>query len=659
MKKCFTLSIAVLISAFAALSSFAQEVLKPKIVEKLQQNVFEVVVEKIQDDPLTYEKELPLDRLPYHIRMDKYDSIGTAFLLTDGHFYTAAHVLSLQSESQFTKYFIRSSDGTVYKIGQVLKFATNRDFVVFDAEGFDSKSTKGLQIETNPKLNSTVFAVGNAQGEGIVMRNGLLTSTTPESRNADWQWLRFSAAASPGNSGGPLVTTQGKVIGIVAMKNSSENLNYALPISEVNKVPDNKGIIDHEYYYFLPNIMEKRFYNISQFQMDLPQPLESVRTECCKAEKLHTENLVNTISKDFTFSGKENYVQNDPGNPLLNLKFSMDFPNIICLNEKGKWENYRPQNISTLKLENNGQLQVGSMLGVILSYLEKPDNISVREYIENPKLLMDTLAKAFVLTRNVGQEKITITSYNEPFLTESHTDNLGRTWLISAYRIPFVDSIVYNYALPLPDGILNITTIRSTATTFNGINYDLKFLSDFVMIDYIGTVKEWKEYIDIPEEIYPRHIPVNNSIISFNDNNASIKIGEFDLTCPDNVFPVNDETEIFCEIGYRKNNENKLNLQISGITIATLQNSNDSTALFISKDYKPHPDCPKDFHDDYNELVQKTIPFNGEPFEQDQKTSIIIPEISDDSVTTFGLFYKGSKLDIIKENAYKLKALIK
>lgn len=232
MKKAFTLFATALVSIFCGISLFAQEVLKPKIVEKLQQNVFEVVVEKLQEDPLTYERELPLDRLPYHIRMDKYDSIGTAFLLTDGHFYTAAHVLNIPHTSLLTKYFIRSSDGAVYKIGNVIKFAGDRDFVVFDVEGFDKKNSKGLQIESNPKINSSVFAVGNAQGEGIVMRNGLLTSTTPENRNGAWQWLRFSAAASPGNSGGPLVTPQGKVIGIVAMKNSSETLTMPFQLQK-------------------------------------------------------------------------------------------------------------------------------------------------------------------------------------------------------------------------------------------------------------------------------------------------------------------------------------------------------------------------------------------------------------------------------------------
>ena len=55
------------------MNGFSQEALKSKIVTKLQQNVFEVVVKKIENDPLSYEKELPLDRIPYQLRIDKFE----------------------------------------------------------------------------------------------------------------------------------------------------------------------------------------------------------------------------------------------------------------------------------------------------------------------------------------------------------------------------------------------------------------------------------------------------------------------------------------------------------------------------------------------------------------------------------------------------------
>jgi serine protease Do len=78
-----------------------------------------------------------------------------------------------------------------------------------------------------------VLAVGNAFGEGVVIRDGLYTSATDEDQDGRWKWIRFSAAASPGNSGGPLLDGDGKVIGIVIGKSPNENLNYSLPIARV------------------------------------------------------------------------------------------------------------------------------------------------------------------------------------------------------------------------------------------------------------------------------------------------------------------------------------------------------------------------------------------------------------------------------------------
>ncbi|MCT7094643.1 trypsin-like peptidase domain-containing protein, partial [Salmonella enterica] len=79
----------------------------------------------------------------------------------------------------------------------------------------------------------------------------LYTSQTPEEQDGRWKWLRFSAAASPGNSGGPLLDKDGKVIGVVVMKSPDENLNYALPIDLVLKAPANLGDIDTRESYQL------------------------------------------------------------------------------------------------------------------------------------------------------------------------------------------------------------------------------------------------------------------------------------------------------------------------------------------------------------------------------------------------------------------------
>ena len=650
------ISTALVLFCFTA--AFAEEALSSEIVEQLQENVFEVVTLKIEEDPLTYEKKLPLDRLPYQIRTDKYDSIGTAFLMKDGHFYTAAHVLSLYKLSQSDKFFVRSTDGTTYKIGNVIKFASDRDFVIFDAVDFDA-SGKGLEFESKVKKNSTVYAVGNAQGEGIVIRNGLLTSETPEHRNGSWKWLRFSAAASPGNSGGPLVTSAGKVAGIVTMKNSSENLNYALPVSEISKVADNKGEIHGEFYYNIPNVLSQKFYHTVDCTLDLPMELEKVRDICHKKYKEATSEFFDSISPDYAYTGKENFVTKDPGTHILSSEWGPDFPNVLCLNDKGKWSSYSPQDISTVKLEKNGKIHIGAMCGFIMTYLKKPDNVSVESYIKDPKLLMDTLAKALTIPRVIGAEKIAITSYGKPSYTSTSKDVLGRTWLISAFNIPFADAVIYNLSLPLPDGIFTLTGLAGTDTIYNGYVYDLDFISDFVITSYTGTLKDWKEYMTIPESVYPRHDFIKDAKLNSVKTSTEFSFSKLNITCPKEVVNIDDKSVIDCGISLRPDEKNGLKLEMSYITVHAQENTNDETLVLFTNKYKPNKEASKDALDNYKKICSKTIPYDGKPFEQEQNTAIFHVDEKDDHVVIVTLIYKGSKMKIIEGNLEKLLKTIK
>ena len=137
----------------------------------------------------------------------------------------------------------------------------------------------GLKINEKAKMNTNVFPVGNASGEGIIIRNGILTSRTYEMEAGEWQWLRFSAAASPGNSGGPLINEEGEVIGIITMKSENENLNYALPIAETKNDPENTGIIKASVYYRLPNVTNEKELDDFKTQIKLPMKYKELHSQ--------------------------------------------------------------------------------------------------------------------------------------------------------------------------------------------------------------------------------------------------------------------------------------------------------------------------------------------------------------------------------------------
>ncbi len=158
-------------------------------------------MKKPEKDPLTYEKPLPLELLPYIERTDAYQAVGTAFALGSNTYVTAAHVLLAGMDSQYGSPALRRTDGSVYAIDRILKFSSYQDFVVFSVQ--IDPAPPGLDTNQQPQIDDPVMAVGNALGEGIVIRDGLYTSATAEEQDGRWKWIRFSAAASPGNSGGP------------------------------------------------------------------------------------------------------------------------------------------------------------------------------------------------------------------------------------------------------------------------------------------------------------------------------------------------------------------------------------------------------------------------------------------------------------------------
>jgi len=74
----------------------------------------------------------------------------------------------------------------------------------------------------------SVFAIGSPLGDFDSISSGVLSGY-------DHEYIRTDAKISPGNSGGPLITSDGKVIGINTMKRTAgkyEGLGFAIPVTK-------------------------------------------------------------------------------------------------------------------------------------------------------------------------------------------------------------------------------------------------------------------------------------------------------------------------------------------------------------------------------------------------------------------------------------------
>ncbi|MFO1328020.1 MAG: trypsin-like peptidase domain-containing protein [Rubrivivax sp.] len=164
-------------------------------------------------------------------------SLGTGVVIIDnGTILTNLHVVAGAKKVKVRFWNGHESDANVVGLQPendlaVLKAASLPD----DLEAATMRSTADLQPGDH------VVAVGHPFGIGPSVSAGVVSGLKREFRNPDGEKLltnliQFDAAANPGNSGGPLVTMDGHVVGIVtAILNPSEQrtfigIGFAVPI---------------------------------------------------------------------------------------------------------------------------------------------------------------------------------------------------------------------------------------------------------------------------------------------------------------------------------------------------------------------------------------------------------------------------------------------
>ncbi|WP_253707396.1 serine protease [Treponema sp. OMZ 799] len=597
----------------------AQAVLSPEVLNKINGAVFEVVVLKPEEGKVEYEKKLPMDRIPFAIRNDKYIPIGTAFLMDDGKFYSAAHVFNLYEESFYNDYYLRAVSGAIYKVGSVLSYSVERDFIVFEAENYKHVKGEGLSVLNEFNLNTPTFSVGNALGEGIIIRNGLLTSQTFEERNGEWKWLRFSAAASPGNSGGPLISPDGMVLGIITMKSENENLNYALPFAETKNIAKNIGTVYLPIFYNLPHILEERAFYEYRNEQKLPKKLTELRKSIILDYKNFTLDIIKDLKKKYDFLGSENFIKGEGSTELLYDSWNPSFSLILAREENKRWDLFLPNDIKEYKLPQNGNVIYGKMLGSVMAIVKKPNDIDQKTLITSPKLYMDYILTASRMYRYIAGEKIAISSYGEPSRSESHVDIYGRKWLVNYWELPFADSEVISFALPVPGGIFVITRIDSISSIRNGHNYDYAFLSDYILPSYSGTFGEWKEFFNLPPKTYPIDPIFSSMKFNFDSKNTAIKAGDYDFVISQKDFAADKDTNMDLSLGFFVK-DNKPAFDICAVNMYSNSRSDDYTYIRFAKTLRPPKNAPQDFLEAWQQKIDQAAPYNAKPYNQDQYT---------------------------------------
>jgi S1-C subfamily serine protease len=168
---------------------------------------------------------------------DSDDAVGTGVVIVEsGIILTNLHVVLQAKELRVIFADGSESEATVAGLRPEHDLAVLRAKVVpDDLQPATLGSTQGLAPGDQVIAVGFPFGIGPSVSAGVI--SGLKREfRSPQGKRVLTNLIQFDAAANPGNSGGPLVTMSGEVVGIVtAILNPSESrtfigIGFAVPI---------------------------------------------------------------------------------------------------------------------------------------------------------------------------------------------------------------------------------------------------------------------------------------------------------------------------------------------------------------------------------------------------------------------------------------------
>ena len=157
-------------------------------------------------------------------------SLGSGVILSsDGYILTNQHVVGDNTLRVTTELY----DGRKYN-AQLVGIDKGTDLAVLKIEDSDNPFPS-IEIEDSDKvmIGDIVLAIGNPYGLGQSVSMGIVSATGREFDNPYSNYIQTDASINRGNSGGALIDSKGRLIGINTLMRSSsggsEGIGLAIP----------------------------------------------------------------------------------------------------------------------------------------------------------------------------------------------------------------------------------------------------------------------------------------------------------------------------------------------------------------------------------------------------------------------------------------------
>jgi len=158
-------------------------------------------------------------------------SQGSGFFIADsGYVVTNAHVMEGATAAVIITY-----DGESHSVSRIGENPT-MDIILLKISSSDYKPLK-LGNSDDIQIGEKVIAIGNPLGLSFSVSDGIVSAIHREGENGLKVYIQTNADLNPGNSGGPLIDVNGKVIGINNFKVSeAEGLGFALESNYIREI---------------------------------------------------------------------------------------------------------------------------------------------------------------------------------------------------------------------------------------------------------------------------------------------------------------------------------------------------------------------------------------------------------------------------------------
>ncbi len=163
---------------------------------------------------------------------ERPSGLGSGLIVrSDGVILTAYHLVKGAQQVQ-----VRLKSGEIFDQVELLGFDRRRDIAALRISGHGLPTLPIAKADA-AKAGGNVYVVSHAGALSWTATAGILSATRLSDEvpgaGSGYRVLQFTAAVSPGSSGGALVDGQGNALGLVIGSTEGQNLNFAVPIESV------------------------------------------------------------------------------------------------------------------------------------------------------------------------------------------------------------------------------------------------------------------------------------------------------------------------------------------------------------------------------------------------------------------------------------------